>query len=157
MTDENIDSVPQWWHHKTWLWLVQVMVCHMLFANPLLELKTTYNHQMEPLERHFSVNWIKMPRIITNICKLLSNFLSWATSQWVSREYTVTIIRETQHSVFNWGWFNINISSYQYRKSHCGDKMIFQLSYLHNGSSYTGNTTFFILNQGPVSYWRSRA
>ena len=35
-------------------------------------------------------------------------------------------------------WFNIKMSSYQYRKSHCGDKTIVRLSYLHNGISYTG-------------------
>ena len=34
-------------------------------------------------------------------------------------------------------WFNIKISSYQYRKSHCGDKTVVWSSYLHNGISYT--------------------
>ena len=33
------------------------------------------------------------------------------------------------------------MSSYQYRKSHCGDKTILQPSYLHNGISYTGKMT----------------
>ena len=33
-------------------------------------------------------------------------------------------------------WFNIKISSYQYRKSQCGDKTILWPSYLHNGISY---------------------
>ena len=37
--------------------------------------------------------------------------------------------------------FNIKMTSYQYRKSHCGDKTILRLSYLHNGISYTGKTT----------------
>ena len=35
-------------------------------------------------------------------------------------------------------WFNIKMLSYQYRKSHCGDKTILRPSYLHNGISYTG-------------------
>ena len=35
-------------------------------------------------------------------------------------------------------WFNIKTSSYQYRKSHCGDKTVVRSSYLHNGISYTG-------------------
>ena len=35
-------------------------------------------------------------------------------------------------------WFNIRVSSYQYRKSHCGDKTVVRSSYLHNGISYTG-------------------
>ena len=32
----------------------------------------------------------------------------------------------------------IKISSYQYRKSHCGDKTVVRSSYLHNGISFTG-------------------
>ena len=36
---------------------------------------------------------------------------------------------------------NIKWSSYQYMKSHCGDKTIIRSSYLHNGISYTGKTT----------------
>ena len=31
----------------------------------------------------------------------------------------------------------VNMPSYQYRTSHSGDKIILQLSYLHNGISYT--------------------
>ena len=31
--------------------------------------------------------------------------------------------------------------SYQYRKSHCGDKTVVRSSNLHNGISYTGKTT----------------
>ena len=40
-------------------------------------------------------------------------------------------------------WFNIKMSSYQYRKSHCGDKTVITLSYLHNGISYTGKTSLY--------------
>ena len=39
------------------------------------------------------------------------------------------------------GWINIKMPSYQYMKSHCGDKTILRSSYLHNGISYTGKTT----------------
>ena len=38
-------------------------------------------------------------------------------------------------------WFNIKTPSYQYRKSHCGDKTVVRSSYLHNGVSYTGKMT----------------
>ena len=41
-------------------------------------------------------------------------------------------------------WFNIKMLSYQYRKSHCGDKTIVRSSYLHNGISYTGKMSFYI-------------
>ena len=37
------------------------------------------------------------------------------------------------------------MTSYQYRKSHCGDKTILRPSYLHNEISYTGKMT--------SSYW----
>ena len=36
-------------------------------------------------------------------------------------------------------WINIKMPSCQYRKSHCGDKIV-RPSYLHNGISYTGKT-----------------
>ena len=35
-------------------------------------------------------------------------------------------------------WFNIQMSSYKYRKSHCGEKTVLRSSYLHNGISYSG-------------------
>ena len=41
--------------------------------------------------------------------------------------------------------FNIKISSYQYRKSHFGDKMVVRSFYLHNRISCTGKMT--------SSYW----
>ena len=50
-------------------------------------------------------------------------------------------------------WFNIKMSSYQYRKTHCGDKTILRPSYLHNGISYTGKMTslYWIGALGPDS------
>ena len=49
-------------------------------------------------------------------------------------------------------WFNIKMLSYQYRKSHCGDKTILRPSYLHNGISYTGKMTslYWIGAQGSI-------
>ena len=38
-------------------------------------------------------------------------------------------------------WFNIKMTSYQYRKFHCGDKTILRPSYLHNGISNIGKKT----------------
>ena len=37
--------------------------------------------------------------------------------------------------------YKLKMPSYQYRKSDCGDKTILRPSYLHNGISYTGETT----------------
>ena len=50
-------------------------------------------------------------------------------------------------------WFNIKMTSYQYRKSHCGDKTILRPSYLHNGISYTDKMTslYWIRAQAEIS------
>ena len=49
-----------------------------------------------------------------------------------------------------WTPFNIKMSSYQYRKSHCGDKTVVRSSYLYNGISYTGkmSSLYWIGAQG---------
>ena len=60
--------------------------------------------------------------------------------------------------------FNIKVPSYQYRKSHCGDKTVVRSSYLHNGISYTGKMTSlywfsplvlltYIWDSPPVAYF----
>ena len=54
------------------------------------------------------------------------------------------------------GRINIKMSSYQYRKSHCGDKTILRPSYLHNGISYTDKMTslYWIRAQGSICFFR---
>ena len=47
--------------------------------------------------------------------------------------------------ILKWGpvpRFNIKMTSYPYRKSHCGDKTIIRWSYLHNGIPYIGKMTY---------------
>ena len=53
-------------------------------------------------------------------------------------------------------WFNIKMSSYQYRKSYCGDKTVVRSSYLHNGISYTGkmSSLYWMGAQGSYISWR---
>ena len=55
-------------------------------------------------------------------------------------------------------WFNIKMSSYQYRKSHCGDKTVVRSSYLHNGISYADimSSLYWIRAQknfGKITAW----
>ena len=73
-----------------------------------------------------------------------------ALVKWADGAYTLVWIggRHSEIEVLKWipllqpgPWFNKKMSSYQYRKSHCGDKTILRPSYLHNGISYTGKTT----------------
>ena len=40
-------------------------------------------------------------------------------------------------------WFDIETSSCQYRKSHCGDKTVVRSSYLHDGISYIAKMVWF--------------
>ena len=55
-------------------------------------------------------------------------------------EYEICIPTGSQIGFCERGWFNIKIQSYQYRNSHCGDKTISGLSYLHSGISCAGKT-----------------
>ena len=48
------------------------------------------------------------------------------------------------------GWYNIKMSSYQYRKSHYGDKTILRPSYPHNRISYTGKIISLYWNRALV-------
>ena len=69
-----------------------------------------------------------------HICDTSRRRVNWV--QWVLSQPVIVVC---------WwpgGWFNIKMPSYQYRKSHCGDKTILRPSYLHNGISYTCKTTF---------------
>ena len=50
-------------------------------------------------------------------------------------------------------WFNIKMSCYQYRKSHCGNKTVARSSYLHNGISYTGKTTSLYWIRALIPDW----
>ena len=43
-----------------------------------------------------------------------------------------------------WPWFNMKMSLYQHRKSHCRDKTILLPPYLHNGASYTVKIYLYI-------------
>ena len=55
-------------------------------------------------------------------------------------------------------WFNIKMSSYQHRKSHCGDKTVIISLYLHNRISYSGKATSLywirsLMGLGWVGLW----
>ena len=65
---------------------------------------------------------------------------SWNLTPSSSQTYKTSI--HVLRVLIPWAWFNIKLLSYQYRKSHCGDKMVIRSSYLHNGNSYTGKKTY---------------
>ena len=55
-------------------------------------------------------------------------------------------------------WFNIKMTSYQYRKFHCGDKTILRPSYLHNGISHTDKmTSLYWIKAQVLQAWSSQS
>ena len=87
--------------------------------------------------------------LVWETTKIYLHFLSFLITEQVHTVYTLSCGRK--RSICNagsilwllmtWARFNIKMPSYQYRKSHCGDKTVVRSSYLHNGISYTGKTT----------------
>ena len=71
------------------------------------------------------------------ICSVDSYLIAWPniivynTGIWQQLKISLTLSVPCRKMAR--GWLNIKMPSYEYRKSHCGDKMILQLSYLHNG------------------------
>ena len=69
--------------------------------------------------------------------------ISWTETKCPVRGHDMAIYFVHVHTESRPGpWFNIKMSSYQYRKSHCGDKTVVRSSYLRNWISYTGKMSF---------------
>ena len=87
------------------------------------------------------ITWKCFWQLISITCVIPRNkILSWTLNVWGPKYSGETkwILWLLMHTGSR---FNIKISSYQYRKSHCGDKTVVRSSYLHNGISYTGKMT----------------
>ena len=70
--------------------------------------------------------------VVTHLNTLILGMSGWDLKNAIFNIVSLAgICRSSGH------WFNIEISSYQYRKPHCGDKTVIRSSYLHNGISYT--------------------
>ena len=67
--------------------------------------------------------------------------LCWLRPMRHCSEFISFLVDAFAFNPWSGGWININMSSYQYRDSHCGDKTILWPSCLHNGISYTNKTT----------------
>ena len=84
-------------------------------------------------------------------CHDFTHFWFWCLSAF---------LRPTsQYSPATWdhgagGRFNVKMPSYQYRKSHCGNKTILWPSYFHNGIFHTGKMWSLYLNGALVSMSR---
>ena len=85
------------------------------------------------------IAWIQETVFLLEFCRIVVILL---------RLYCVAPTNESYLFAYRPEWnnspgprFNKKMSSYQYRKSHCGDKTVVRSSYLHNGISYTGKMT----------------
>ena len=91
------------------------------------------NDQLVSYLTHFEIkhnHLIQMSSMIYFVIRL-SHILQTAREM-------LLISRTTVRKLYAGPWFNIKMPSYQYRKSHCGDKTVVRSSYLHHGISYTG-------------------
>ena len=68
----------------------------------------------------------------------------WNLKAHMSHIIIITVLADVLHyflhgTVWRWPWprFNIKMSCQLNRNSHCWDKTVTRLSYLHNGNSYT--------------------
>ena len=75
------------------------------------------------------------------VSTLFSDLISWCLWKTITRlsVSNVWLLMTSYHQ------------SYQYRKSHCGDKTVVRSSYLHNGISYTGKMTSLYWIKAQVS------
>ena len=98
--------------------------------------------------------WWMLRQVIACVC--------WVPGHYLNQCWLFLIraaVSKLQSAMLNLGpgpWFNIKMSSYQYRKSHCGDKTVVRSSYLHNGISYTGKVSswYWIKAQWFLLCWR---
>ena len=120
------------------------------FHNPGISCCTFYNVSSSRKLYEWIASEISIDSHQWNIKQIMYDFL------------TVVICMKVANGLAQFGartsgpWFNIKMLSYQYRKSHCGDKTILRPSYLHNGISHTDKMTslYSIGALNPCEYCR---
>ena len=101
-------------------------------------------HDCHDVSYHGQPNWLfnLLFRMITNKSSKPSigvwNPMVTCGFPWQKANNVEIISMSWHHHDSPGPQFNIKMSSYQYRKSYCGDKIILRPSYLHNGISYIG-------------------
>ena len=129
-----------WWI-KSWIkhdclvicdWLLCWAIHRMGYSNILF--CNSFDNKIVHLRNKLNC-WRKISRIGGRVS---SYFFMWNDSYTVYKGDRQISHYNTEFCSASGPWFNIKMSSYQYRKSHCGDKTILRPSYLHNGISYTG-------------------
>ena len=93
-------------------------------------------HWSQVLSREWSCSWNSADKYI----RIINDFIdaTYIRVLTVSNSDKSILKESTRTNERTGARFNIKMLSYQYRKSHCGDKTVVRSSYLHNGISYTG-------------------
>ena len=122
------------------LTLYMISLCKVSVVDMVLWQSTRW----PPLAGHFDVG---TKRTTVGRWNCLMDFLKFVYLDYTFTEVCSNDMFDDKSLVWvmawTWsgGWINIKMPSYQYRKSHCGDKTILRPSYLHNGISYTDKMT----------------
>ena len=110
-------------------------------------------HWSQVLSWEWRCSWSSADRRCSNYIWVINNFITYWGATYIRGFTVITYSCPNMEGVIDdichltrpmsspGAWFNIKMSSYQYRKSHCGDKTVVRSSYLHNGISYTGKTS----------------
>ena len=92
-----------------------------------------------------SGGWINIKMTSYQYRKLKLTKMSYLNGQHLCDLFATVPSRGRQLFIVLIHWITVQprlpTNPTKYRKSHCGDKTILWLSYLHNGISYTGKTT----------------
>ena len=100
---------------------IKIMVCHMTTTKPLSEPMMVYC-QLDHREQKLQWN------------------LNRSTTVFIQGNGLKTVIC-IMVAILSWGLIQYKMPSYKYTKSHCGNKMVLWLSYLHSRASYTSKMT----------------
>ena len=127
-----------WKEKKTLANLVQIGIILLIFNFPKGNKSTTCSLQFAITGMSWHLKSLATPRVIKvmwpNISRKHHNPQGFFPLNFRDHTWSLCL----RHPG---GWSNIKMSSYQYRKFHCGDKTILRLSYLLNVISYTGKMT----------------
>ena len=115
---------------ETFLQPYDTLILHIGFKGEVVYLHKVYKLWLNP---QVYIKWLW--KWFDIFCIISAQF------QW--QHISCYFISKADENVYMWSGprFNKKMTSYQYRKSHCGDKTILRPSYLHNEISYTGKMT----------------
>ena len=97
--------------------------------------------------------------LIDRLCDVSPDLVIYRWAEMTDCDWCLTLANKSavpcQQAKDSGSWFNIKMTSYQYRKSQCGDKTVVRSSYLHNGISYTGkmSSLYWTSPLGVLDFW----